>query len=136
MPGSREARLFYRCAYGRCDEAQVLLRAGYTTGAVYLAGYTVECILKALILNAVPPGRVTEVLQLFRGNHAHDFEWLKALYRRHQGATLPPDVRRAFTLVNEWSTDMRYSPEHMRGADAERFLSGVDAILKWAEERM
>ena len=42
IPGYPEARLFYRCAFQRFDDAQVLLRADHTTGAVYLAGYAVD----------------------------------------------------------------------------------------------
>ena len=56
VPGSSDARLYYRCAFQRYEESQVLIEAGYTTGAVYLAGYGIECILKALVLN-VSTGR-------------------------------------------------------------------------------
>jgi len=38
----------------RFDDALLLLEMGRTTAAVYLAGYSVECMLKALILSAVP----------------------------------------------------------------------------------
>jgi HEPN domain-containing protein len=54
LPHSRGARLFYRAALHRYDDAALLLEAGRTTGAVYLAGYTVECMLKALVLAGVP----------------------------------------------------------------------------------
>lgn len=54
IPSSSDARLFYRCAYLRFEEAQVLMRAGYTTGAVYLAGYSVECMLKAMAPRPLP----------------------------------------------------------------------------------
>ena len=54
IPRGPEARLFYRCAIQRHEESVVLLEAGYTTGALYLAGYSVECILKSLVLAGVP----------------------------------------------------------------------------------
>lgn len=58
VPKSKHARLFYRCALHRRDEAKILRKADpRTTGAVYLAGYSVECILKALILAAAPQGK-------------------------------------------------------------------------------
>jgi len=41
-PSSSDARLYYRCGYQRYEEAEVLLNAEYTTGAVYLAGYGIE----------------------------------------------------------------------------------------------
>ena len=55
VPASSEARLYYRCAFQRQEDAQILLRADRTTGAVYLAGYGRECILKALVLSALTP---------------------------------------------------------------------------------
>ena len=48
LPKPIEARLYYRAAKQRFDDAQLLLGAGRTTAAIYLAGYTVECFLKAL----------------------------------------------------------------------------------------
>ena len=53
-PSSKESRLFYRCAKQRYEEAQILLEAGRPTGAVYLAGYGIECMLKALVISMVP----------------------------------------------------------------------------------
>jgi len=37
---------FYRVAYQRFEEAEVPFEAGYYIGAVYLAGYAIEWILK------------------------------------------------------------------------------------------
>jgi len=79
IPASIEARLYYRCAFQRHEDAQILLRADHTTGAVYLAGYGIECMLKALVLSAVAPAARTEMLNSFRGARAHDYEWLRTL---------------------------------------------------------
>lgn len=49
MPISKNARLFYRAAKQRFDDALLLLELKRTTAAVYLAGYSIECMLKALI---------------------------------------------------------------------------------------
>jgi len=114
MPGAREARDYYRCAKQRYEEAEVLSRAGKTTGAVYLAGYGVECMLKALVLNAVPAALRAAVLRSFRGGKAHDFEWLRTLYLDYGGARFPREITRPFALVSAWSTDLRYSPRSLR----------------------
>jgi hypothetical protein len=135
-PRSKDARLFYRCAFQRYEEAEVLLRARYTTGAVYLAGYTVECILKALILSVVPPGQTSAVLESFRGHRAHDYEWLKLVYRQHGGALPPREVNRNFTLVDRWSTALRYAPGTLKEEDARSFLKAVGAIVGWADGRL
>lgn len=50
LPTSKEPRLFYRAAIRRFEEAQFLLEKGsYTTASVYLAGYAIECMFKALM---------------------------------------------------------------------------------------
>ncbi len=136
VPTSKEARLFHRCAYQRLEEAQILLQEGCTTGAVYLAGCAVECILKSLVLSSVPPKQRSAVLQSFRGSHAHDYEWLMTHYYQNRGAKLPPEIRRSFALVNEWSTEMRYSPEVFEDGEAESFLRGAGTILQWADKRL
>src|SRR5438132_7003333 len=94
LPRPVEARLYYRAAKQRFDDSQHLLRAERTTGAVYLAGYTVECFLKALVLASVARGLRQELLGEFRGSRAHNIEWLGALYRRHVGAAIPRDITR------------------------------------------
>src|SRR5258708_2709251 len=76
-PRSAEAKPFYRASIQRIEDARVLLENRRTTGAVYLAGYGVECILKVLLLEPTPKTRRAGVLTLFRGQLAHNFDWLK-----------------------------------------------------------
>jgi HEPN domain-containing protein len=135
-PTSPDARLFSRCAYQRFEDAEVLLRNGRSTGAVYLAGYGVECILKALILESSAPAESRAMLGSFRGRAAHNLEWLRAQYRRAKGAPFPLEVTRSFTLVLGWTTEMRYKPGSMSAEDAETFLSAAAEIIKWAQERI
>lgn len=136
MPSSRDARLYYRCAFQRYEEAEILLRAEYTTGAVYLAGYGIECILKALVLMGVPEGVRSETLKSFRGSKAHEFEWLRSRYLTNGGARFPREITRHFTLVNDWSTDLRYSPRSVRADEADAFLAAAVEIIQWADRRL
>ncbi len=109
VPSSIEARRFYRCAIQRFEEAQILLRSERTTGAVYLAGYGIECILKSLLLSVLAPNRAKSVLQSFRGHRAHDYEWLRQEYFDNQGPDFPRAINMHFTLVSDWSTELRYT---------------------------
>ena len=136
VPGSSDARLYYRCAFQRYEEAEVLFTADFTTGAVYLAGYGIECILKALILMAVPVAARSETLKSFRGSKAHEYEWLRSLYLTNGGARFPREITQQFTLVNDWSTDLRYTPRSVRADDAEAFLKAAVAIIHWADGRL
>lgn len=136
FPGSSDARLYYRCAFQRYEESQVLFAAGYTTGSVYLAGYGIECILKALVLMSVPAGDRAQTLKSFRGGKAHEYEWLRSLYLTNGGARFPSNITRHFTLVNDWSTDLRYTPRSVRADEAEAFLDAAVAIIRWADGRL
>ena len=80
LPQAPEARPYYQSAKQRFEDAEFLMEAARTTGAVYLAGYGVECMLKALILTMVSENQRADVLGSFRAAKAHDFEWLKARY--------------------------------------------------------
>ena len=135
IPRSADARLFYRCAILRFDEAEILLRAEHTTGAVYLAGYGVECMLKALVLSVVPLARTTAVLESFRGRRAHDYNWLLSQYRLIGGADTPREVTRAFTLVEGWSTDLRYVAGFKKERDARAFIKACKSIMSWVDGR-
>src|SRR5437016_4632750 len=136
LPRAPEARLYYRAAKQRYDDSQLLLEADRTTGAVYLAGYTVECFLKALVLASVASGLRQQLLGEFRGTRAHDIEWLGALYRRHVGTAIPRDVTRHLSRVASWSTDLRYATGLMKRRDADEFMESVVAIAAWADGRM
>lgn len=136
IPRSKEARLFYRCAFQRYEDAQILARAERTTGAVYLAGYGIECILKALILSTLTPAKRAAMLRSFRGAIAHDYEWLRTQYFLNGGARFPRDVNQDFTLVNNWSTDLRYTPRTIKIDEAEGFLAAAANIIRWADERL
>ena len=114
----------------------MLLGAEFATGAVYLAGYGVECALKALILSLTPASRIEAILATFRGNKAHDYNQLKSWYRRKGGAPAPEEINRAFTLVQDWTTGLRYSPGAWDLEDALGFLRAAKTIVRWADGRL
>lgn len=129
MPSSPHARRFYRAAKQRLDGAQLLLEMERTTAAIYLAGYSVECMLKALILSAVPQAQEEELLERFRGARAHDYEWLLQLYAEKGGARMPSSIVPHFARVNSWSTDMRYAPGTIAMHEAKAFLDAAVEII-------
>jgi HEPN domain-containing protein len=136
LPQAREARLYYRAGKQRYDDAQLLLEAGRTTGAVYMAGYTVECFLKALVLASVPAGQRSGLLREFRGSRAHNVEWLGALYRQRVGTVIPRSVTRHLSRLASWSTDLRYVTGVLKRRDADEFMQSVLAVATWADGRM
>lgn len=138
MPRDKDAKRFYRAAEQRWEDATFLFSEDIrrTTAAVYLAGYCVECLLKALILSQVARDDKNEVLNSFRGGKAHDYDWLRELYYVKEGARFPPEVVEAFSTVSVWGTEMRYQPGTIPDDDAQEFLTAVEAIWDWADGRL
>jgi hypothetical protein len=95
-------------------------------------------MLKALILETLSPQPRARMLLTFRGNRAHDFEWLREQYLLNgvSGRRFPANISRAFTLVNDWSTELRYEPKTIKPAEADRFLDAADEIIRWIDGRI
>src|SRR5438552_4052641 len=106
LPASSDARLFYRSAFQRFEESVYRQKGEYRTAAVYLAGYAVECILKALILSQASSVQRRIALKSFKGSHAHDFGWLKGRYLKLSGSAFPAEVERQFINVATWTTNL------------------------------
>jgi hypothetical protein len=108
LPHAEEAREFYQAAKQRLADSYLLLDHGRTTGSMYLAGYAVECMLKALVLSALPgrhgAGMIGAWIQRGKG---HDLECLKRRYNQLGGPGLPSDIKGRLMLVNTWSTSWR-----------------------------
>lgn len=136
LPQAPEARAFYQSAKQRFEDATFLLEAARTTGAVYLAGYGVECILKAMILSILAGKQRMEMAGEFRGRLAHDFDWLRRRYFESGGPPFPPEISKAFAAVNTWDTELRYQPGMTKPRDAEAFLAAVSQIIQWADGRL
>lgn len=137
LPHAAEARPYYQSAIQRFEDAQFLLEDGRTTGAVYLAGYAVECMLKALILASIAEaGKRKKMISSFRGSRAHDFGWLRSVYLENGGPALPSDVAKLFARLTPWSTDLRYEAGTVKRRDAEAMLEAAAGILEWADGRL
>lgn len=136
VPTCQEARLYYRAGRHRFDDAEFLLEQQRTTGAVYLAGYGIECDFKALILSAVPRTKRREVMDGFRGAKAHDFEWLRVQYAKYWKGGIPAEIVRPLVRVNSWSTDLRYQSATIKYKEAEDFVNAARDVMAWIEGRL
>lgn len=135
MPKDIDARRYYRVAFQRLDDGAAMLGIDRPRAAIYLTGYAVECILKALVLASTPAKERSELLTTFRGAVAHNIDWLRARLVQRIGR-LPVALNRHLSLVSSWSTDLRYEPGPGDRDDAEAFLEAAESIVKWADGRM
>jgi HEPN domain-containing protein len=133
---SKEIRRFFKVAMQRYEDAQLLLEGDRNTAANYLAGYAVECGLKALLLSAVTANECLEVVESFRGSEGHNLDVLKARYRRRSQSIFPKAISGDLAYVNLWSTSLRYEPSNASSREAKRFLTSTEAILGWIKGRL
>jgi HEPN domain-containing protein len=127
---------FRRVALQRLEDAKTLLRAERTTGAVYLAGYAVECMLKAMVLSRLPASARWELLGQFKGRTGHSLEGLNERWIRAGGERFSQAVAHAFRMVTAWSTDYRYVPGVVEYRIANQFLKDCESVVRWAEGRV
>jgi HEPN domain-containing protein len=74
---SQDRATFRQLAESRLAEARLLFAGGFPSGASYLAGYAIECALKAVIAEDFRASEIPE-LKYVRDVHTHD---LSALLR-------------------------------------------------------
>src|SRR5580704_7321832 len=132
-PKAKESQRFWRVAVQHIGDAQMLFRNGSKTGAAtYLAGYAIECGLKALLLANCPPSKVKELLLSFTGSKAHDFDWLRQQLRQRQ-IEVATHMLEHLRKVGSWSVALRYDPTEWDPRDTEVFLASTVAILDWVK---
>jgi HEPN domain-containing protein len=119
----------------RLREAKALLAAGFPEGAYYLAGYAVECALKACIARKTLEFDFPEKKRV-NDSHTHDLGKLLVL------AGLSEDLQLEFAsddamevywgIVRDWSEESRYAM--LEGSEAER-VQGAALMIRAIENR-
>jgi len=107
----------------RMREARALHAAGFGVGATYLAGYAVECLLKAAICKTLDWDHLLGTFQ------THDLEGLLLYSGLDRRLRENPNVLESFTrLKRHWSPELRY-----KSATTEDGLT-ADQFLQWVED--
>ena len=131
---------FQQIAELRLEEANSLLNDGRPHGAYYLAGYAVECALKACIARRTQqhdfPER--ESKSYYSHNLADLINFARLKGELDQAMRLDPALRANWTIVQDWSEESRY--EIFRtGPDAAQLLRAISdtngGLLPWLRQR-
>lgn len=124
----------------RLEETEIL-EEPRPSGAVYLAGYLIECYIKWALcerngvtyLQELPDKELADKLTSGRG---HDLETLCAVSGYANHLTANHLLRRAFQVVAAWSPNIRYVRSCCGRPAAVRFLAAVRKlrtdIQSWA----
>lgn len=97
----------------RLREARLLLRAGAFQGAYYLAGYAVECALKACIARQFQQHDIPN-RKLVNDAYTHDLDKLLDLAglrpALQQDVVTHPPLQANWNVVKDWKETVRYNP--------------------------
>lgn len=111
----------------------------HARGAMYLAGYAVECKLKAIAMEIEKCHTLEQLRQKWRGGERDIYDHgLEALARRIRGG-LWQNFRRSLVWrdfreqVNRWRPSWRYDPQDHNNAKAAAFLDAVNRVYNWLE---
>lgn len=119
----------------RLTTAEFLLANGYNLDAMYLAGYAVECTLKALILETAPVQRRNDTLKrISSGKKMHSPEVLGGILK-NLGCPIPPvfvkRIRRS-----AWSTNLRYEIGRRDTGETRGFLRTARDMYNWVDGQL
>ena len=121
----------------RLAEAQALLAAGFPSGAYYLAGYAIECAIKACIAKAV---QQLDFPDKDRVNQSYSHNLLQLLRLAELEVVLNDGIiqngilGKNWTTVKDWKEAIRYSLGKSATDAAEMILAISDpanGVLPW-----
>jgi HEPN domain-containing protein len=124
----------------RLRESNALLKVGMTEGAYYLAGYAIECALKACIAKRTQEHDFPE--KESKGYYSHDLEDLLGFARLRieldQEMRLNTAMRANWIIVKNWSEESRHEKTKTT-ADATQLLNAIEdakgGLLPWLRQR-
>jgi HEPN domain-containing protein len=124
----------------RLRESKALLAAGFSDGAYYLAGYAVECALKACIAKRTREHDFPDK-KLVNDSHSHDLGKLLQLadLRIELEDAIQVDVtmRARLDTIQDWSETSRYEKQTIQEAtDLLEAIEGpTGGLLPWIKLR-
>jgi HEPN domain-containing protein len=132
---------FQQLAELRITEAEVLLAEGKYDGAYYLAGYAVECGLKACIAKLTSQHDFPPKPKFIHDYYSHEIERLLKtaglVAERDADMARDPTLMANWTVVNDWTEDSRY--ERKTQAQAQQLIAAITdvahGVLPWLRQR-
>lgn len=129
-----------RLSNARIRESRILFSAGEYSGAYYLAGYSVECALKACIAKGVKRYDFPDK-SLAQDSYVHDLGKLLRLADPNSelvtAALANPLLNASWNLAKSWTEQSRYTIRTKN--EAEAIINAItrrkDGVLPWIKRR-
>ena len=128
--------VFHQCAEDSFQDAKILLESKKRrkkNGAVYLAGFSLECDLKYSVFSLQKYNSVTkEQAKKFKHNLRELYEMIKPrITKKNPYRVIPQDIDTAFTRVDDtWDNDLRYVSGAIEQDEARKFVEAVEKLRR------
>ncbi len=98
---------------------------------IYLAGYVVECGLKAIAVSLTPRAKHGGIEEQLKEEVGHNLDRLRA-FLEQRGVVFRTDMLNAHNIVRAaWKSEMRYSPMRWDLKTARSVLEAAGRVLHW-----
>jgi HEPN domain-containing protein len=130
QPGGTRGTVFKAAARARLEDAGVLLREKRYAGAIYLAGYAVECLLKWAIT------RRQQRLHLPAEFEIHSLDRLLLEAGLAEALHRETAVRDTFAaLADSWGPELRYLARAPEPREADQLYGDTSRVYVWITEQ-
>lgn len=120
----------------RLAEAKLLAERGHPSGAYYLAGYAIECALKAIIAGRFRANEIPDK-GLVNSIYTHNLSDLLRLAGLQTELQAESELVESWDIVKRWSENARYAT--CDGEVAEALLQAIGGddrgIFQWLTSR-
>lgn len=130
-------RSFIRAAYQRLETATFLYNeSAHYQDAFYLAGYAIECSLKAIILEKTTPRslRRRRLGQITSGSRWHRYDVLLEVLAELSSS--PPGALTRALREASWSVSARYATGPGEASEAEEIVLLARETFRWCSPQI
>lgn len=129
----------------RLADAKVLLNASRWRGAMYMAGYAVECLLKTRLMHIYDCKNLRELEDLLRQRSilpvnrtvfTHQLEDLLRLTPGYNRLMRNREMLPLFNKVNQWTPNWRYTSKSTNRREAIEFMTSIESFMQWIDNNL
>lgn len=125
----------------RINESGILIQNNAYAGAYYLAGYAIECALKACVAKQIRKHEFPDK-KLILDSYSHDLEKLLHVSglktKFHEAINDNPELDVNWSIIKDWTVDARYdqSISEKRAKDLyDAIYDNRNGLLEWLRVR-
>ena len=132
-------------SHQRLEDAKALLNASRWRGAMYMAGYAVECLLKTKLMQIYDCKnlralddvlRQRSILPAHRTVFTHQLEDLLRLTPSYNRLKQNRNVWHMFHEINRWTPRWRYTSKQATREEAIEFITDLENVMHWIDTNL